>query len=859
MPFDASTSNVETNLNAISLTDNTREQCSCVSTSIPKPSLLGEEPKISLKRSPRCRKFLPLPQPTDDYVSEYTSESMRHTPYAVITPSLGTSTISNCSTTTTNDCFLRDPESLLLSIINMVTSSPPQTSTQKPIPTVQSSLDSCQVLEKQVLESLPHLSSLQVSPISERKGHIIRPTTAIDSRCNAGILFIRERYNFSNLAAEFPRCLSAKTVTKYPDSVFDSELESSCITPRFLHAVPLRESPDNMSQNEANKSSKETILTCSPRLQCLTHVESSAISTVDALNTSSSCATTTPTAPLSARMPPTALSNIVRQQDNDSDKPLNNAGALNCMDVKSGNERKQTQSTGPIPLLALHRCSVSTMDNKSTYRSPNGQNIYTTHHDSKEPDSHFESGTCSNLKKDSDGSAGTSARRFQSLNKHHNITNLKLSTNIHEPGKSSVRSTTDNIHLDFALPECSSARFDPSTRQLEQSVQNFEPEQLCILNTHAITPETALAPAAFQPLIAVATCNNANEANMLSSLRLTDIVVNPKSEADLEESHSEESTTKHRCKSTPSSRPHIRPVPCHDPIFDAASFKVLSESGDSATKLDIAEQYSLRRVHTSLLTHDSSMGHSSYALSKSLNFNVLSTQERPKKYLITSGRISITPARKNLRVSLVQLDQFFDDTQVAGKIEDNKRCRSSGSMRTSHTDITSSRPSSMHGARSHSNNHCTITLTPIVASSHSQSRSSKMIDNSINKQNGRIGASRGSSCHNITPTPYQRKSMSTPRPRLQLEPIIQNEQSTPFMVKHPTSQETSSRIRSHQQRLQTGNLYKSNNSCGEDIRQAMARMCLSNTEVDKYRTLSVQQRLKGLHPLVRGSKVISED
>lgn len=854
MLFDEGASVVETNADAHLLPDNVREHCSHVSASDHKSPLPTDEQNISLKRSPRCRQPQSLPQQTENDTLECNNGPVQPNPQAVITPSLGTNTVSNYSTTTANDCFLRDPESLLLSIINMATSSPPLTSTQKPIPAIQSTLDSCQMLERQVLESLPHLSSLQVSPIPDRKERSIRPTTATDPQCNAGMLFTRKKYKFSNTIAEFSRCLSAKTVTKHPDSVFDSELESSCVTPRFLHAVPLRESPIDRSQDEGSKSNKQTTLECSLRLQCLTHTESSAISTVDSLNASSSCTIVTPTAPLSARLPPLSALNTAKQQAGELEGPgqPSHAAPLDCIDVKPDTEKRQAQLTGPIPLLALPRSSISTKDNMGTSRSPNRPNANVINLDSKEPDSKYDSGSCSRRKRDSDGSAGTSARRFQSLEKYHNITHLKLPTNINEPGKSSVRSTTDNIHLDLALPECSSARFDPSTRQLEQSVQHFEPEQLCILNTHIALPEPTLESAAFQPLIAVAACNNINEASILSSLRLTDITANPKSDAGPEETCSEEDTIKRRCKSTPSSRSQIRPVPCRDPIFDAASFKILSESGDDVVKLDTVEHHSLRRVHTSLLTYDSSAGYGSCALSRSLNLNIPATQERPRKYLITSGRISITPARKSLRVSLIQLDQLFDESQAVGKAEDSKRCRSSESIRISNSDTSNSRPSSMHEARLHPNNHSSITLTPIVASSRGQSRSS-------GRKNSRVAGSRGTSCYSMGSILHQRKSVSTPGPRLQLEPMVQNEQSVSLTTKHSTNQEASSAVRSRQQRLQTGNRYRPSDGCREDIRQAMARMCLSNTDTDKYRTLSVRQRLRGLQPLVRGSKVISDD
>ena len=863
MLLNESASVAGTNVETCTALDTAGEQRSYASTSDHKSSLSIEETNPSPKRFPRCRHVPFLAKQVGHDIVEHTKESLQPNPQAVVTPSLGIQTISNYSTSTTHDCFLRDPESLLLSIINMATSSPPQTSTQKYPPIAPSSIDSCQVLEQQVLESLPHLSSLQMSPIPERRTHSLRPTTAIDSQCDTNMLFIRKKHKFTNYLADFSRCMSAKAVVKHPDSIFDSELESSCITPRFLHAISLRGSPSAASQaklNEDSRSNKQTVSTCSPHLRYLTHIESSAISTVESLNSSSSCTTVTPTAPLSARLPSLASLNAANQQTIEPERAPSHVTLLHCADMKTGIGKRQTQLAGPVPLLALPRSSGDAKDNICTSRSLNEHNVLSACLDIKEPDSRHDSGSYSKWRRDSDGFAGTSAKCTLSLEKNYNITHLKLPTVVNEAGKSSVRSTTDNIHLDLTLPECSSARYDPSTRQLEQSVQNFEPDQLCILNPHIKVQEPALETLTLQPLVAVATHSSINETSMLSSLHLADVILNPKSEAAFEENCLGGNIDRRRCKSTPSSRSHVRPMPCHDPIFDAASYKALSESENSFAKLEIVGRQSLGKVHTSLLTHDSSTGYGPCVLSKSLSSTISTAQERPRKYLITSGRISITPARKNLKISLIQLNQLFDDTLVVSKTEENKRCHSSGSTRVRNTGTSCDCASSMYGSHSHRGNNCSIALTPIAASSRGPSRSSERAENSTAKQRSCMAGSRSSSCHTTKATSCQRKATSTPGPRLQLGPIIQKETSTSLVVKHAANVEPAHRIGSGQQHLKTNSRNKSaNENYREDIRQAMMRMCLSNADVDKYRTLSVQQRLRGLHPLVRGSKAISDD
>ncbi|ESU38768.1 hypothetical protein DHA2_150913 [Giardia duodenalis] len=858
MLLDESTDIRETNIKAQISLDNTEEQRRHVSTPDHEPPLSVGETNPSPKRSPCCRTLHSLTQQAERSIEQCHSKPLQSNPQPVLTPFLDTGTISNCTTTATSECLLRDPESLLLSIINMATSSPPQTSAQKPPPVIQSSMDSCQVLE-----SLPHLSSLQMSPIPERKEYILRPATALDPPCNADTLFTREKCNFSNALVKLSRCLSAKVVLKHPDSIFDSELESSCITPRFLHVIPLRDSPIVAPQahlSEDSQATKQITSMCSPHLHYLTHAESSVISTADSLDASSSHTTVTPTAPLSARLPPLSTLNATKQQAGELERPPNRSTALSSGDIKACTERRQAQLARPVPLLALPRGFSDTKNNIDTTTLSNMQIVPINYVDGNESDLKYDPGLSSRLKRDSDGSTGTSARRPLSLETHYNITHLKLPTNAIEPGKSSVRSTTDNIHMDFALPECSSARCDPSTRQLEYSVQNFEPEQLCILNSRIETQEPALESGAFQPLIAVATRNSIHETSTVSLLHLTDITVESGVKARPGKNGVEENTTRRRCRSTPSSRSCIRPMPCHDPIFDAASFKLLSESEEDSIKLAKLECYSLKKVHTSLLTHDSSTGCGPSGMSRSLNSTMGAVQERPRKYLITSGRISITPARKNLRVSLIQLEQLFEETLTVSKNEEGKRCCSSGSTRTINATTNYNHPSLVHDMHPTISSACPAVLTPITASSRGQSRSSERVGSNFIRQSSRAIGSRDSIHHTTKATLHQRKAMSTPRPRLQPRPTTPKESFVSPTVKHGDSAEPNARVISHQERLQTSSKHRwSSEDYREDIRQAMMRLCLSSTNVDKYRTVSVQQRLKGLHPLVRGSKVIGDD
>ncbi|EFO65488.1 Hypothetical protein GLP15_5162 [Giardia lamblia P15] len=855
MLLDESTNVVETNIRTQIFLDNAEEQCRHVSTPGHESPLSVGELNPSPTRSPCCRTLQFL---AERNIGQYHSNPLQSNPQAVLTPSLDTGPISNCNASTTSDCLFRDPESLLLSIINMATSSPPQASIQKPPPMIQSSMDSCQVLE-----SLPHLSSLQMSPIPERKEHSLRPTTALDPQCNAGMLFTRERCDFSNALVKLSRCLSAKVVLKHPDSIFDSELESSCITPRFLHVVPLRDSPTVVPQthlNEDGQAAKQMVSTCSPQLHYLTHTESSVISTVDSLDAPSSCTIVTPTAPLSARFPPLSTLNVTKQQVDELERLPSRNTDLSSGDIKVCTERRQIQLTRPVPLLALPQDLIDTKDNVDTNTHSNTQIMPITYVDDKELNLRYGPGLYSRLKRDSDGSTSISARRSLPLETQCNVAHLKLPNNTIEPGKSSVRSTTDNIHLDFALPECSSARYDPSTRQLERSVQNFEPEQLCIFNPRIETQDPVLESAALQPLIAVATRSNAHETSTVPSFHLTDITVESGVKVRPDKSCVRGNTNKQRCKSTPSSRSCIRPVPCHDPIFDAASFKLLSESEEDSIKLNTLECYSLRKVHTSLLTHDSSTGYGPGGLSKLSNSTTGPMQERPRKYLITSGRISITPARKNLRVSLIQLEQLFDESPTVCKNEENKRCRSSGSTRTRNTTTGYNHSLLIHDMHSTTSGTCPATLIPITASSRGQSRSSERIESSLIRQSNRTVGSRDSINHTTRATPHQRKATSTPGPHLRLRSIIPKESPVLPTIKHSNGAESSARVRPHQERLQTSSKQKrGGEDYREDIRQAMMRLSLSSTSVDKYRTVSIQQRLKGLHPLVRGSKVISDD